>query len=220
MVTVICVPRTISVTIPPKVITSLQSAGASVFQADAELKAAVKEHSAQVQASVMANPFDVGNDAMFEEWKAVARMSQAISQIEKDLRTLYSAMTDGGLVTHIETTRIASSSTAIGQPIALLQEVTATDVVAKRPSRNIAGKLPLHARGNPEPALTGNALKVFSYLSKTLDATSYQKQNIAAVARAAGVPNGSMDITLKKLVRDGFLVEGDKGHYKLPKRNL
>jgi hypothetical protein len=53
-------------------IDAIQVAGASVFEADAALKSAVKEFAAQVHANMLQNPFDVGNDTLFEEWKTVA----------------------------------------------------------------------------------------------------------------------------------------------------
>jgi hypothetical protein len=36
-----------------------------------------------------ANPFEMRNDGLFEEWKAVARMSQAVAQIEVEFKKIY-----------------------------------------------------------------------------------------------------------------------------------
>ena len=57
---------------------SVQKAGSAVFQADVELKSALKDYSEQVIVAMRQNPFNIGNDALFENWKSLARFSQTV----------------------------------------------------------------------------------------------------------------------------------------------
>ena len=183
----------------PHVLASIQSAGAAVFDADAALKNAVKEYATQVEGALASNPFDVGNDALFEEWKNVARMSQAVSQIEQELRQIYAAaagISEAKQLQAPELPRISAAS------VDMVQTVNATDVVAKT--------LDAPVRGNSHLVL--NALK------SLLNENDFRKINISAVANTAGVAQGSMAATLRRLIRDGYLLEETKGHFKLTGR--
>ena len=181
----------------PKLLAAIQTAGASMSDADAALQVALKDYAAQVATAMGSNPFDVGNDALFEEWKSVARLSQAVTRIEQELRQVFEAISQIA-----GTKQIAAPATRlISAPAAtLVTQVDATDVVAK-----IKGPL------------KGNAALVFNALKPLLTKKDFKKINITAVALAAGVAQGSMAATLRRLVRDGYLAEADKGHYKLLK---
>ena len=180
----------------PQVLASIQSAGAAVFNADAALKIAVKEYAIQVEGALASNPFEVGNDALFEEWKNAARLSQAVSQIEQELRQIYAAaagMSEAKQLQAPELPRLREAS------VDMVQMVNATDVVAK----------PLNA------TVRGNSQLVLNALKSLLNENEFRKINISAVASTAGVANGSMAATLKRLIRDGYLLEESKGHFKL-----
>ncbi len=40
------------------------------------------------------NPFDMGNDGLFDDWKTVARLSRAVGQVEVEFQRIYSAASD------------------------------------------------------------------------------------------------------------------------------
>ena len=65
---------------------AIQQAGAAVYAADADLKQVVQTHAARVTAAMAANPFGLGNDALFENWKTLARLSQSMTAIEAELK--------------------------------------------------------------------------------------------------------------------------------------
>ena len=73
----------------PTHLSALQQAGAAAFAADAELKNAVRAYAERVTAAMHANPFGLGNDALFENWKRVARLSQTVAGIEEELKKVY-----------------------------------------------------------------------------------------------------------------------------------
>ena len=72
-----------------ELLATLQKAGAAVFDADAQLKLAVTRYGERVQAAVASNPFHLGNDTLFENWKLVARLSQTVAAMEEDLKNVY-----------------------------------------------------------------------------------------------------------------------------------
>ncbi len=72
-----------------KTLSAIQQAGAAVFAADAELKNATKDYAERVTAAMGSNPFGLGNDGLFENWKLVARLSQAMAGIEEELKKVH-----------------------------------------------------------------------------------------------------------------------------------
>ncbi|OYT90679.1 MAG: hypothetical protein CFE43_16990 [Burkholderiales bacterium PBB3] len=177
----------------------IQSAGTAVFAADTALKSAVKEYATQIEGALASNPFDVGNDALFEEWKNVACLSQAVSRIEQELRQIFDAAAQ---ITSAKQIAAPTPHRISTDPVSLISEVTATDVVAKS------------STGRP----SGNSLLVLGALLTLLTESEFREINISAVAMATGVAQGSMAATLKRLIRDGYLLEASKGQYKLTGR--
>ena len=185
----------------PHALAAIQSAGAAIFDADAALKSAVKEYAAQIEDVLASNPFDVGNDALFEEWKNVARLSQAVSRMEQELRQIYDAAASLAGAKQLQAPEMRRISPA---SVAVVETVNATDVVvkpSKQPVRN-------------------NSDRVLNALKQLLNETEFRKINISAVANTAGVAQGSMAATLRRLVRDGHLLDANGGHFKLTGRGV
>ena len=53
--------------ISSQLLASIQVAGASIAEADTELKSAVDAYAAKVATAMHSNPFDVVNDSIFED---------------------------------------------------------------------------------------------------------------------------------------------------------
>lgn len=70
-------------------LTALQKAGSAAFTADESLKKAAQGYAQRVTAAMAANPFGPGNDALIENWKVVARLSQTLAGIEAELQKVY-----------------------------------------------------------------------------------------------------------------------------------
>lgn len=75
--------------LPSSTLSAIQKAGAAVFAADEKLKKSVKEYAERVSAAVAANPFDLGNDSLMEDWKTAARLSQTFAGIETDIKKAF-----------------------------------------------------------------------------------------------------------------------------------
>lgn len=77
-------------------LSAIQKAGSAAFAADAKLRTALKEYGERVNAAMANNPYSQGNDALFSNWKVVARLSQTLAGIEEELKKVYSAAAELG----------------------------------------------------------------------------------------------------------------------------
>lgn len=213
-------------------LSAIQQAGAAAYAADAQLKNAVKDYAARVNAAMSANPYGLGNDALFENWKVVARLSQTLSGIEQELKKVH----------HVASELIADEQPRVHQIPALAAPVEAvamvprhhldlatTDVVVKR--RKKTGSSEVRARkigaDSPAPAtidaprsrpkLSGNSVRLLRHLKTVLQTNGFTAINQTGIGRATGIPLGSMTAAIKRLVHSGYLVVGPTGGFKLGK---
>ena len=70
-------------------LSALQKVGAAAFAADDKLKKEIALYAQRVNTAVFSNPYSLGNDALIESWKVVARLSKTLSGIEEELRNIY-----------------------------------------------------------------------------------------------------------------------------------
>ncbi len=194
---------------------AIQVAGASAFKAQGALGSAVKDYAAQVHSSMLQNPFDIGNDALYEEWKTVARLAQAMGHIEAELRKIHAAaagLGNGGTLTGAKSRPIAAPKVLGTSFVEIAQEINATDVTPKKPrklAKSVSNQTKEHS------TLRGNSAKVLEHLVKTLDPNSFTKINQSALAVAAGLPKGSIGASMSKLVKEGYLSAGPQGGYRV-----
>lgn len=198
--------------ISSKTLSCLQQAGAAVFNADTELKSAVKDYAEQVQQAMLQNPFDMGNDGLFEEWKTAARLSLALEQIEAELRKIYSAAGRLNTTEPLGLSRspvLAAPTANTASSIPLLVPVEATDVVIKQPR-----KAKVSAAKGRRP-LKGNGTKLLARLMEVLNPVSFTSVNRAEVGRAAGLAVGSIGAAITQLMKHGYLIEDASRGLKL-----
>ncbi|WP_114971345.1 hypothetical protein [Rhodoferax ferrireducens] len=70
-------------------LSAIQKTGAAAFTADEKLKSAVKEYAERVHTAMAANPYNLGNDALIEDWKTVARLSKTMAGIEAEIKKIF-----------------------------------------------------------------------------------------------------------------------------------
>jgi hypothetical protein len=206
-------------------LSAIQQAGSAAYAADTELKNAVKDYAARVNAAMSANPYGLGNDALFENWKVVARLSQTINGIEEELKKVYRVASeliadDQPSVREIPALaapKIPSAGLALGSQ----QDLTTTDVVAKRKKKTAASKTRSPRPAKPTGTATspqelgGNAAKLLQHLKTLLDSNKFTVINQTAVGQATGIPLGSMTAAIKKLSASGAIIAGPTGSFKL-----
>lgn len=201
--------------LPSQTLAAIQTAGAAIYAADAELKKSVQDYADQVKAAMLGNPFDLGNDTLFEDWKTVARLSQAITQIEAEFKKIYSAASDlsagsrSGIAVMPTLTGPALSASA---DLEVVKDIDATDAVIKRAPKKLKR---VATRKQANRPLRGNTLTLLEHLVQVLNPTDFVKINQAAVAKDIGLAKGSIGASIAKLVQTGHLVTGPTGAFKL-----
>ena len=204
--------------LPTQTLAALQSAGAAIYAADVEIKKSVQDYTDQVNSAMLENPFDLRNDTLFGDWKTVARLSQAIAQIEVEFRKIYSAASDLSAdsrpVTSAVPTLAAPSAEASVAPD-VVREISTPVAKAKRVSRKKKRANVSKASKKPQGPLRGNTLKLLEHLPKILNTTDFTKINQSAVAADIGFAKGSIGASFLKLVKTGRLTAGPAGSFKL-----
>lgn len=227
-----------------ELLATIQKAGAAVFDADAQLKLAVKSYGERVHTAVGSNPFHLGNDTLFENWKMVARLSKTVAAMEEDLRNVYQMVDE---LSDVEpalpnlmpalSAPSPDTSAATDVPLVAQSSLAATDVRIKRKARVPAAKQAkkntgsktrvntatkaqaksLQAKRSPVMAtpLPGNAATLLKHLRAVLNTKGFATINQTAVSKATGIPLGSMTASLKRLVAAGRVQANHTGMFKL-----
>jgi hypothetical protein len=196
---------------------SIQQAGAAVFAADAALKQASQAYAEQVTKAMAINPYGLGNDALFEHWKLVARLSQAVAGMEEELRKVYhlaEELVDDALIRE-SPLALAAPAEVNAQALNLdLVDVVAKAPMAARPPKARRAKKPVRTQASG-PAPDSNPMKLLHHLAPVLNDRHWTRISQSASAKSTGIPLGSMTAALKKLVETGHLLAGKPGHFKL-----
>ena len=222
---------------PVSTIDAIQRAGAAVFEADAQLKALTQDYAQRVHAAVLANPYHLGNDSLFDHWKTVARMSQTLSSMEEELRKIYQLAGDIGGDQEPAAAVPVLAAPAQVLPVEVVEQLNVTDVRIKKP-RKTASQKPSRQRAGAEasavasahvstparssvrrspPAMAahGNAARLLAYFERVLDAGRFLPVNQTAASKATGIPLGSMSAAMRKLLNEQHLLAGPSGQFKL-----
>lgn len=210
-------------TLSPKILAIIQKAGTAVFNADAAMKSAVADSARQMSDAMAKNPFDGQHDSLYQNWKNVARISQALGAIEAEMKSLYALAASS---TAKNATVVALPAPGATMPLEVLRAIDVTDVVAKRtPQKRKGAKRPAKAAANQSAKRVSarsrragggdNTAKVLAHLQTVLNDQTFTKLNQSAIATAIGLPKGSIGASVKKLIQDGKLVQGGAKEFKL-----
>ncbi|MES2948061.1 MAG: hypothetical protein V4858_05900 [Pseudomonadota bacterium] len=202
-----------------RTLTALRSAGAAIYAADAEIKQSVQNYTDQVNTAMLENPFDLRNDTLFEDWKTVARLSQAVAQIEVEFRKIYSAASDLSADSRSVTTSIptlAAPPAEASADLNVAKEVQTVVASFKKATRKIKKRaIASKASKKPLGPLRGNTLKLWEHLPKMLNTTDFTKINQSSVATDIGLAKGSIGASMLKLIKTGHLIVDPAGAFKL-----
>jgi hypothetical protein len=211
-----------SMTLPAQTLTAIQAAGAAVYVADVALKEAVQSYAEQVKRSMLENPFDLGNDGLFDDWKTVARLSRAVEQVEAEFQKIYRAASDlanGAAPTVLTMPTLSAPEAAGSAGLAMVQAIDATDVTAKKQKKTVKISVKNAGSTMAKPAsskpLAGNAAKLLTRLLAILNPNHFVKINQSLVGAEIGLPKGSVGASITRLLETGHLIAGGSGEYKL-----
>lgn len=204
--------------LPVKTLATIQAAGAAIYAADAALKDAVQSYAEQVKLAMAVNPFDMGNDSLFDDWKTVARLSRAVGQVEAEFQKIYNAATDlsaGAIPAVLSMPSLTAPQATATNDLTMVQEIEATDAVIKKIPKKIKAAGKAKPAASKPTSLSGNSAKVLARLLNMLNSNHFVKINRAAVGAEIGLPKGSIGASITKLLETGHLIEGGIGEYKL-----
>ncbi len=198
-------------------LSALQAAGSAIHAADAELKTSVQDLSDRVKTAMLDNPFDIGNDNLFESWKTLARLSQAVAQAETEFARIYNAAANVAApartgVSAMPKLAAPKKKGKTTEALAVVTEVEATDAAIKKTTKK--GKTAAAKKKTKRP-LGGNTAKVLARLQEILNTGEFVKLNRTAVAADVGIPKGSIGASIVKLLQMGQLIEDASGSFKL-----
>lgn len=205
-------------------IAAIQSAGQALNAAHTALASAAQEQAARVAQAMAANPFGLENDALYEHWKAMARMTQALEAMEAQMKTIF--QTAGEIALDAPASIAAPRSRAALHLPGRAAPEPASDVRSRpaKSARSVVEKAPRAAAAKPAHrpaaadgagALKGNAQTLLDFLSRRLDRRAYVRMTHSDIAGSASLPLGSVGAALAALKKQGLLIEGERGSYKL-----
>jgi hypothetical protein len=157
-------------------------------------------------SSVASQPFGAESEQAIARFKMLARLSQGLAAVEKELQTLYSIATD-----------LASpTADVIALPMVNKHEATnasAVDVVAKPAKVTKVAKV--KRAGRKAATLTSNDSKLLRYLVDVLKGGDSIAITGPKIAAGSGLPLGSVGVSLKKIIASGAVNQVDRGTYQL-----
>lgn len=147
-------------------------------------------------------------------------MAHELQAMEEQLKTLYgSAMELAAAEPPVLVDLSDRSPRARVQPSALgveeAQDVQIKPVQPKQPLRKKATASVTAEPARPRQRLSANDQKVLAYLKQVLDRRSWKPLTQVAIADGAGIPKGSVDLALRRVIDAGMVREGQKGNYRL-----
>ena len=193
-----------------------------------QLKNSVKEYAERVNAAMVTNPYHFGNDAMFENWKVVARLSQTIAEIEEALKKVYQVASEliaDDLPLMVQVPALAAPTRSRKQSVYSQNDMMPTDVLVKtrkKPSKpstraSIANQSPTKLAGTSRNRmeLSGNAAKLLRHFERVLNLNEFTVISQTVIGQETGIPMGSMTEATRKLIESGRIIAGPTGTFRL-----
>ncbi len=192
-------------------LSAIQQAGQSLHKATVVVSTAVREQAEHMVATVASQPFEAEGEQAFANFKMLARLSQDLQSLEEQLRGLYATASD--LASPEMDVVVALAHASARSRTAAAGEV-AEDAIVK-PAK--AQRSPRTLKKPAKPvSLTANDSKVLAFLSTVLKAGQWTALTGNVVAQGAGLPLGSVGISLKKVVACGAVKKRGRGSYQIP----
>lgn len=202
-------------------LSSIQQAGQSLHSATVVVAATVREQAEHMVNTVANQPFHAEGELAFSNFKTLARLSQDLQTLEEQLRALY---VTAGELTRPEIDVVPALGKSRGRAKAA-ENALAEDAiikpgkaakVAKTKGRKVKARKNAKAAKSDKPVtLTANDTKVLDHLKTVLNAADWSLLTGASVAKGAGLPLGSVGISLKKVVLAGAVKKNGRNRYQL-----
>lgn len=194
---------------------TIQQAGQALFAARQAANEQVKHQTEKLLATIASQPFGTEADKAYAQLRAVARIASELQSIEEQLRAVYQTagqvqaeeeiLVLKALPTHVKPQRTADAAVDDAKEVA--------PVKMRRKGRETSKGDKISATPSNEPR--SNEAKVLGVLQQKLNRRSWTVLSQTAIAHQAGIPQGSIGATLRKLSASGRLLVGERGKYRL-----
>lgn len=220
---------------------AIQKLGTQAHAAKESLLATTNQYAEKVNAAMKKNPHDPAVAGLQAAWLSVAQIAKSMETIESELVKAYTAanrlMTNNPLeaikigaqaVKEVAAEAYAKVNGKKDKPLnkpapntkTKAAVAAAVDVPTEKAKKKAAAKKPATktAKVVVKQAPKGsNPEKLFKQLEMLLNGNDFVEVNQSEVAKAAGIPNGSMTAAFKKLIDTGRIIVGEKTNaFKLP----
>ena len=201
-----------------KVTSLLQKAGQSMFTAAQTLKSVTELYAQQVPKAMATTPFSLETDQLIDSWKAAARLAQEVAALDARMVELFEQ------AQHADAAAAVKTPLQLAAPAAAVAEKAVTDVVPKAPKSGRATQRKLKIKKVAKKAvkaartpgkLAPNTQKLLTQLEKHLNTETFIALKHSELAKASGLPQGSVGASLKKLLESNHIVQGARGEFKL-----
>lgn len=219
-------------------LSAIQQAGQGLHRATVVVSAAVREQAEHMVATVASKPFQAEGEQAFANFKLLARLSQDLQALEEQLRALYATASELSSPEMDVVVALARGPARTASIAHGAKEQAEDAIVKPAPARRFkasaaprtrastatfktgktgkTGKAGKAGKADMAVKLTANDHKVLAYLKTVLNTHSWTPLTGAAVAKGAGMPLGSVGISLKKVVLAGAVRKTGKGSFQLP----
>ena len=191
----------------PKNLSSIQKAGQAVHGASEAIAATVRTQAESMVASVASQPFGVESEQSIARFKVLARLSQGLVAVEAQLQELYAMAADLAnpasdviILPTLSKRRAAADAAAV--------DVVAKPAKAAKPARKVKKSV------RKAVTLTANDNKLLQFLQGALKAGEVTVLTGATMAKGAGLPAGSVGLSLKRILATGAVKLAGRGAYQ------
>ena len=215
-------------------LSAIQQAGQALHKATVVVAGAVRAQAEHMVATVASQPFQAEGEQAFTNFKMLARLSQDLLSLEEQLKNLYAtaselASPEMDVVAALPhgSRRLRATTTAaedvaedvVVKPIATRR----TKAPSKRPSKRAAKSItkpiakpaskPLSKKAEKPITLTVNDNKVLEFMKSVLKPGESAALTGTVISKGAGLPLGSVGISVKKVLLSGAVKKSGRGKY-------
>lgn len=219
-------------TLSTSTLLAIQQAGQGLYAARQAVADEVQSNSLRVVAFLASQPFSTESDKAYKQLRSAARLAHELLAIEDQLKALYASAEEMGtpetsflvaLPSHVASSKshpAKSREEAQDVPVKPAKPVRAAKSIKVKPAKAPTESVSETKSGAVTPPtaakrLSPNAEKVLGYLKGALDRRSWKAVTHATISENAGIPLGSVGVSLNRLIVNNALRERDKGSYRL-----
>ena len=215
-------------------LSAIQQAGQALHGATVVVADAVRAQAEHMVATVANQPFQAEGEQAFANFKMLARLSQDLLSLEEQLKNLYATASELASPEMDVVAALPHSSRRLRAATAAADDVAEDVVVKSIPTRRTkastkrapkrAAKLvtkpvtkpaskPSTNKATKPITLTVNDNKVLEFMKSALKPGVSSALTGTAISKGAGLPLGSVGISVKKVLASGAVKKSGRGTY-------